>query len=79
MYRSPRSAASIPARAAPAKFEYVADAGTFVCEGRFSFGAGSGSYTFQPNPRYIAELQSLGYDAPREDQLFTHGRCCRSR
>ncbi len=59
-----------PGQSGAAKFEYVADAGTFVCEGRFSFGAGSGSYTFQPNPRYTAELQSLGYDAPTGDQLF---------
>ena len=60
-----------PGQSGPAKFEYVADAGTFVCEGRFSFGAGSGTYQFQPNPRYAAELQRLGYDAPRDDQLLT--------
>ena len=60
-----------PGQSGPAKFEYVADAGTFVCQGRFSFGAGSGTYTFQPNQRYAAELQGLGYDAPRDDQLIT--------
>ena len=59
-----------PGQSGLAKFEYVADAGTFACEGRFSFGAGSGSYTFRENPRFVAELQQLGYDAPREDQLF---------
>ena len=60
-----------PGQSGPAKFEYVSDAGTFVCQGRFSFGAGSGTYTFQPNPRFAAELQQLGYDAPRDnDQLF---------
>ena len=59
-----------PGESGPAKFEYIADAGTFVCQGRFSFGAGSGSYTFQPNPRFVADLQQLGYDPPREDQLF---------
>jgi hypothetical protein len=60
-----------PGQSGPAKFEYVADAGTFVCQGRFSFGAGSGTYTFQPNPRFAGELQQLGYDAPRDnDQLF---------
>ena len=59
-----------PGQSGPAKFEYIADAGTFVCQGRFSFGAGSGSYTFQANPRFVADLQQLGYDTPREDQLF---------
>jgi hypothetical protein len=59
-----------PGQSGPAKFEYIADAGTFVCQGRFSFGAGSGSYTFQANPRFVAGLQQLGYDTPREDQLF---------
>src|SRR5690349_4826522 len=29
----------------PAKFEYVADAGRLLCEGRFLLGAGSGDYT----------------------------------
>ena len=59
-----------PGQSGPAKFEYIADAGTFVCQGRFSFGAGSGSYTFQANPRFVDDLQQLGYDTPREDQLF---------
>lgn len=60
-----------PGQSGAAKFEYAADAGTFVCQGRFSFGVGSGTFTFQPNPRFIAELQRLGYDAPPNDQLFT--------
>jgi hypothetical protein len=60
-----------PGQSGPAKFEYAADAGTFVCQGRFSFGAGSGTYTFHPDPRFAAELERLGYDAPREDQAFS--------
>jgi hypothetical protein len=59
-----------PGQSGPAKFEYIADAGTFVCQGRFSFGAGSGSYTFHENPQFVAQLQQLGYHTPREDQLF---------
>jgi hypothetical protein len=59
-----------PAQGGPAKFEYIADAGTFVCTGRFFFGMGSGPYTFRPNPRFADELQRLGYDAPRQDQIF---------
>ena len=36
-----------PRQSGPAKFEYVEDAGSLFCQGRFSFGAGSGTYTFQ--------------------------------
>src|ERR1044071_217541 len=37
---------SMLASPGPAKFEYVADAGRLICEGRFLMGIGSGSYTF---------------------------------
>ena len=60
-----------PSQSGPAKFEYVEDAGTLLCQGRFSFGAGSGTYTFQPNPKFTAELTQLGYDAPTEAQSFS--------
>ena len=55
----------------PAKFEYVADAGRLVCEGRFLLGSGSGDYTFQPDREFVAFLQKLGYDTPDDDQLFS--------
>ena len=70
MSRCPRFAASIPARVDPPNSNMSPMPARFACEGRFSFGAGSGSYTFRENPRFVAELQQLGYDAPREDQLF---------
>lgn len=53
------------------KFEMARDAGTLVCEGSVRYGSGSGSYTFRPNPDYTAELQRLGYGAPREDDLMS--------
>jgi hypothetical protein len=59
-----------PGQSGPAKFEYVADAGTFACEGRFSFGVGSGTYKFQPNQRFAAAMRELGYDSPSDDQLL---------
>jgi hypothetical protein len=52
------------------EFEYVQDAGRLICEGSFSFGRGSGKFTFAPNPDFIAALTRLGYDAPAENQLF---------
>src|SRR5436190_2592218 len=49
-------------------FEYVHDAGTLVCKGGFTWGRGSGSFRFQPDPRYTAELKKLGYEEPDHDQ-----------
>jgi len=58
-------------RGGAAKFEYVQDAGTLVCEGNFSGGQGSGSYTLTPNAGFTAELQKLGYSAPSNEDLFS--------
>ena len=55
----------------PAKFEYIEDAGSLLCQGRFSFGAGSGNYNFQPNPKFTSGLVNLGYDPPTEAQAFS--------
>jgi hypothetical protein len=62
---------SMLASPGPAKFEYVADAGRLICEGRFLLGTGSGSYTFAADQAFVAALQQLGYDAPDDDQLFS--------
>ena len=62
---------SMLASPGPAKFEYVADAGRLICEGRFLVGTGSGSYTFAADPAFVAALQQMGYDAPDDDQLFS--------
>jgi hypothetical protein len=62
---------SMLASPGPAKFEYVADAGRLICEGRFLLGAGSGSYTFVTDHAFVAALQQMGYDAPDDEQLFS--------
>jgi hypothetical protein len=54
-----------------AKFEYVQDAGRLLCEGSFSWGRGSGHFTFVPDPNFSAELHRLGYLEPDSDQVFT--------
>lgn len=55
-----------------AKFEYVQDAGRLLCKGSFSlWSRGSGSFTFAPNPGFVAELEKLGYSAPTDDQIFS--------
>lgn len=55
----------------PAKFEYVQDAGSLACTGRFSWGGGSGDYTFVPNPDFGNQLRQLGYIPPDREQQFS--------
>ncbi len=57
-------------RGGPAKFEYVHDAGSLICEGSFHWYRGSGTYQFQPDPKFVTELRSLGYSTPSEEQIF---------
>jgi len=52
----------------PAKFEYIHDAGRLIFEGAFRSGAGSGTFTFEPDPDFPRELERLGYDAPSLDR-----------
>jgi hypothetical protein len=42
-------------------FEFVRDAGSFVCDGRFAGDHGAGTFVFAPDPKYISEMKSLGY------------------
>jgi hypothetical protein len=51
------------------KFEYVQDAGSLICTGRFLMGRGSGTFQIQPNPHYVTRLIDLGYAPPTNDQL----------
>ena len=53
-----------------AHFEYVQDAGTLLCEGRFLLGRGSGTFQLRPNPRFVAQLNDLGYDSPSTDDIY---------
>ncbi len=62
---------SMLAAPAPAKFEYVADAGRLLCEGRFLMEHGSGNLPFTPDPGFVSALQQMGYDAPGDEQLFS--------
>ncbi|SPE38839.1 conserved exported hypothetical protein [Candidatus Sulfopaludibacter sp. SbA3] len=52
------------------EFEYVTDAGKLICRGSFSWNSGAGSFTFVPNPDFVAELRSLGYGTPDQDQAW---------
>jgi hypothetical protein len=62
---------SMLATPGPAKFEYVADAGRLLCEGRFLLGTGSGTYTFAPDRGFVSAFRQMGYDTPDDEQLFS--------
>src|SRR5262245_4979392 len=39
------------------QFDYVQDAGTLICEGRFLLGHGSGTFRVQPNSHFVNTLK----------------------
>jgi beta-lactamase regulating signal transducer with metallopeptidase domain len=53
------------------RFNIVRDAGTFVCEGYFQAGRGSGRAEFQPNPDFRTQLEALGIQDIDDHALFT--------
>jgi len=52
------------------QFKLVRDAGTFVCDGWFSGGKGSGAFDFQADPKFAAELAKRGVGSPPAEQQF---------
>jgi hypothetical protein len=58
-------------RGGDARFEYVQDAGRLVCTGRFSWGRGSGTWTFTPNWAFVSGLRHMGYGDADEEQLLS--------
>ena len=58
-------------RGGDARFEYVHDAGRLLCTGGFSWGRGSGTWTFEPNAAYVSELQRLGYAGLYDEQILS--------
>ena len=51
-------------------FEVTGDAGTFVCEGTVQAGYGTGTFTFHPDSRFVAQMESYGYRNLRDDQIL---------
>src|SRR6266571_4136072 len=58
------SAADMRGSGVTVHFKIVRSAGTLTCEGWFEDGKGSGHFTYQPNPDFVAELAKRGIDAP---------------
>jgi hypothetical protein len=52
------------------QFKLVRDAGTFVCDGWFSGGKGSGAFDFQADQKFAAELAKRGVGTPTAEQQF---------
>src|SRR5438874_2429704 len=58
------SAADMGGAGVTVHFKIVRSAGTLTCEGWFDDGKGSGHFTYQPNPDFVAELAKRGINAP---------------
>ena len=48
----------------------VRDAGTVTFEGQLNDSGGSGRFTFESNPDYLAALAKMGYATPMADEAF---------
>ncbi|HEY0171358.1 MAG TPA: hypothetical protein VGB98_10080 [Pyrinomonadaceae bacterium] len=59
------------ASGAGVRFEIRRDAGTFVCEGWFRQGKGSGHFSFVPDRGFASELSRRGVGTPDARQLFS--------
>src|SRR5882762_6112736 len=63
-------AADLGGSGATVHFKIVRSAGTLDCEGWFDDGKGSGHFTYQPSPDFVAELAKRGIDAPTAWEQF---------
>lgn len=52
------------------KFQLKRDAGTFLFEGVFKGGNGSGDYTYIPDPFFLNKMRGLGYNNISPDNQF---------
>src|SRR6266446_318508 len=64
------SAADMRGSGAAVHFKVVRSAGTLDCEGWFDDGKGSGHFTYQANPGFVAELAKRGLNAPTAWEQF---------
>jgi hypothetical protein len=53
----------------PVSFAIERDAGVFRADGRLERGQGSGRFTFEPDPGFLAELQQLGFRGTAQEDL----------
>ena len=53
-------------------FQLVREAGTINCEGSFSDGKGSGTFTFTPNRSFVDSMRSRGFDFEKQTARGTN-------
>ena len=58
------------AASADVRFQLVREAGTFTFSGSFGGGSGTGQWTFNAAPVFLAVLRQHGYEQPTNQQLF---------
>src|SRR6266850_3384609 len=64
------SAADMGGTGVTVHFKIVRSAGTLTCDGWFEDGKGSGHFTYQENPDFVAELAKRGINAPTDWEQF---------
>jgi hypothetical protein len=53
-------------------FQLVREAGTIACEGSFTDGKGSGTFTFTPNRSFVDAMRSRGFDFEKQTARGTN-------
>src|SRR4029079_15664925 len=53
-------------------FQLVREAGTISCEGSFTDGKGSGTFTFNPNRSFVDAMRSRGFDFEKQTARGTN-------
>jgi hypothetical protein len=64
-------AEQLDAASADVRFDWVRDAGTFACQGRFETGVGAGHFTFAANREYVADMKRRGFGEIDDDKALS--------
>jgi beta-lactamase regulating signal transducer with metallopeptidase domain len=64
------STAQLASASGPVRFTMRHDAGTFTFEGTARDGVAAGTYSFDPNPTFAADLQKRGFERPSADEQY---------
>jgi hypothetical protein len=65
------TAEMLEAASSDVRFEWVKDAGTFACQGRFETGVGAGHFVFSASPDYAADMKRRGYGEIDEEKSLS--------
>src|SRR5262245_2228504 len=64
------SSVDMNANMSDVKYDLPRDSGTFHFTGFFKQGKGMGDVAFEPNPKFISEMDKLGYRGFNSDRLL---------